>query len=216
MYFLPTLTTIVRKESWTGNKSPTAARAEALDVFTSGRHDQLIINNNWAFLTNRLSEIGMFSKYIRHTPEVQPYYGFEILKNSFYALIPRAFWSQKPATENTSMERVYRAGVVNRLSTVSAKTRTTTDGYLSAGMPGVFITMIIYGIIAQWLCNKAEELFGNYELGCIVIFNGIFQPLWRGNNWEFILNNIVYGYILMLLIFYAFRYLKFIHIPKPC
>ena len=108
------------------------------------------------------------------------------------------------------MERVYKAGIVNRLSPVSAKTRTVIDGYLSAGLTGVFLSMFLYGMIAQWLCNKAEELFGGYELGCMIIFNGIFQPLWRGNNWEFIINNMVYGFLLMLLLFYLLRHLKII------
>ena len=216
LYFLPTLTIMIRKESWSGNKSPQAARAEAIDLLASGRQEQLIVNNNWAFLTQRFSEIGMFSKYIKHTPEKQPYYGFQILTNSMYALIPRALWKAKPATEQTSMERVYRAGVVNRLSPVSAKTRTVIDGYLSAGLIGVFISMMVYGMVAQWLCNKAEELFGGYELGCMVIFNGIFQPLWRGNNWEFILNNMVYGFLLLLLIFYMFKHFKLLHPHQSC
>ncbi len=214
LYFLPTLTMMIRKESWNGNKTPQVARAEAIDLFASGRQEQLILNNNWDFLTHRFSEISMFSKYIDQTPEKHPYYGIEILKNSLYALIPRALWAGKPATEKTSMERVYRAGVVNRLSPVSAKTRTVIDGYLSAGLTGVFLTMLIYGMITQWLCHKAEELFGSYELGCMVIFNGIFQPLWRGNNWEFILNNMVYGFLLLLLLFYAFKHFKLLHAQK--
>jgi hypothetical protein len=212
LYILPTLTTIVRKESWTGNKSPQLARAEAFDMFANGRQEAEIKNNNWAFLTNRLSEIAMFCQYIKSTPQHQPFYGLEILKNSLFSLIPRAIWSKKPNTEKLSMERVYRAGVANRLSRVSAKTRTVIDGYLSAGLFGVFLSMLFYGIAAQWLCNKAEQLFGGYELGCMVIFNGIFQPLWRGNNWEYIINNMVYGFILMLLIFYALKHLKILNI----
>jgi hypothetical protein len=212
MYILPTLTTVVRKESWTGNKSPQAARAEAYEMFASGRNEDLIINNNWEFLTRRLSEINMFCQYLKETPAHQPFYGSEILKNALYALIPRAIWTQKPNTEKLSMERVYKAGVVNRLSPVSAKTRTVVDGYLSAGLTGVFLSMLFYGMISQWLCTKAEELFGGYELGCMIIFNGIFQPLWRGNNWEFIINNIVYGFILMMLLFYVLKYFKVIKI----
>ena len=214
MYILPTLTTVIRKKSWTGNKSPQEARAEAYEVFASGRNEELITNNNWTFLTKRLSEIAMFCQYLKHTPKQQPYYGIEILKNAGYALIPRVLWIQKPNTEKLSMERVYKAGVVHRLSPVSAKTRTVIDGYLSAGLPGVFISMLLYGLIAQWLCNKAEELFGGYELGCMIIFNGIFQPLWRGNNWEFIINNMVYGLILMLLLFYVMKHFKIIKIQK--
>uniref|UniRef100_UPI003D7F68F1 exosortase Y-associated Wzy-like protein n=1 Tax=Pedobacter sp. TaxID=1411316 RepID=UPI003D7F68F1 len=138
LYILPTLTTIVRKESWIGNKSPQTARAEAYELLASGEKEVLIRNNNWAFLTNRFSEIGMFCQYVKHTPAQQPYYRLQILENSMQSLIPRALWDEKPFTEKTAMERVYTAGVVSRLSTVSAKTRTIIDGYLSAGLLGVF------------------------------------------------------------------------------
>ena len=136
----------------------------------------------------------------------------QILDNSFLALIPRAVWTDKPNTEKTSMERVYKAGVINRASNTSAKTRPVIDGYLSAGLVGVFVTMLIYGMIAQSLSNTAERLFGGYSLGCTVIFNSIFQPLWRGNNWEFLLNNLVYGYLIMIFLFYL---LQFINVLKP-
>lgn len=205
LYVLPTLTTIIRNESWNGNKTSETARMEAYDTIIGGRNQQLILNNNWEFLTNRLSEINMFSQYLKYTPTQQPYYGLEILNNAMLALIPRALWSEKPMTEKVAMERVYQSRVINRLSTVSAKTRPVIDGYLSAGSMGVLASMLIYGILVQWLCNKAQALFGGYELGCIVIFNGLFQQLWRGNNWEFLINNLVYGFILMLILFHALK-----------
>ena len=103
------------------------------------------------------------------------------------------------------MERVYEAGVASRISSVSAKTRPVVDGYVSAGFIGVFIAIFLYGWITQWLCNKAEEWFGGYELGCIVMFNAIFQQLWRGNNFEFLLNNIFYGFIAMYVIYWILK-----------
>jgi hypothetical protein len=103
------------------------------------------------------------------------------------------------------MKRVYEAGVANRSSTVSAKTRPVVDGYVSAGFVGVWISIFLYGWITQWLSNKAEEWFGGYELGCIVMFNAIFQNLWRGNNFEFLLNNIFYGYLSMFIIFWVLK-----------
>jgi hypothetical protein len=48
----------------------------------------------------------------------------------------------------------------------------------------------------------------------MIIFNGIFQPLWRGNNWEFIINNMVFGFILMLLLFYAMKHFKILKIQN--
>jgi hypothetical protein len=212
LYILPTLTTIIRLKSWNGNITSKTARAEAYDTLTEDRHEQLILQNNWEFLTNRLSEINMFCQYVKYTPSQQPFYGTDILNNAMLALIPRVLWSEKPNTEKVAMERVYKSRVVNRLSTVSAKTRPVFDGYLSGGTKGVLLSMLIYGILIQWLCNKAEALFGGYELGCVVLFNSLFQQFWRGNNWEFLINNLVYGFILMLIIFYA---LKFTHLLKP-
>jgi len=68
--------------------------------------------------------------------------------------------------------------------------------------------MLIYGILTQSICNKAEKLFGGYDLGCIVIFNSLFQSLWRGNTFEFLLNNILYSYILMMIIHWILRRTK--------
>ncbi|WP_432707983.1 exosortase Y-associated Wzy-like protein [Pedobacter sp.] len=208
LYSLPTLTTIIRTESWNGNKSKEAARIEAYETLTGGSNQDQILHNNWEFLTNRLSEISMFSQYVKYTPAHQPYYGTAIINNAMLALIPRSLWRQKPNTEKVAMERVYKSRVVNRLSTVSAKTRPVFDGYLSVGPIGVLLSMIVYGMLTQWLCNKSEALFGGYELGCVVVFNSLFQQLWRGNNWEFLINNLVYGFILMLIMFYTLKFMN--------
>ena len=103
------------------------------------------------------------------------------------------------------MERVYNAGVVSKNSSASAKTRPVVDAYLSAGTIGVLISLFIYGLTTQWLCNKAESLFGGYQVGCIIVFNGLFQGLWRGNNLEFLLSSIFWSYILMFLVYLLFK-----------
>ncbi len=204
LYILPTFASIIRSESWSGHKSASAAREQALDALLTNEAP-VIDETNWGFLTNRLSEINMFTTFVKHIPEERDYYGLEIFRNSLLAVIPRAFWPNKFITENVSMERVYEAGVAYQASTVSAKTRPVVDGYVSAGLIGVFISIFCYGWITQWLCNKAEEWFGGYELGCIVMFNAIFQNLWRGNNFEFLINNIFYGYLAMYAIFWILK-----------
>ena len=207
-YILPTFTTIIRLQSWIEKKPIEQARSQAyLSLLDQDNQDEITFNN-WKFLTDRSSEIGMFGKFVKHVPDYRPYYGWEILENSIIALIPRAFWQDKPITEKVAMQRVYDAGVVNPASVISAKSRPVVDGYLMAGAPGVYISILIYGLLTQWLCNNAERLFGGYEMGCIIIFNGLFQQLWRGNNFEFLLNNIVYGYILMTLIFFLLKQFK--------
>lgn len=204
IYILPTYASIIRNQSWSGQKSAAEARQEAINALLSNEAP-IIQENNWTFLTNRFSEISMFATFVKHIPKERDYYGIEIFKNSLLAIIPRAFWPGKFVTETISMQRVYEAGVVYSGSNVSAKTRPVVDGYVSAGLIGVFIAIFFYGWITQWLCNKAEEWFGGYELGCIVIFNAIFQNLWRGNNFEFLLNNIFYGYLAMYAIFWILK-----------
>lgn len=147
----------------------------------------------------------MFTKYVSYVPEFHNYYGLQIIGDSFLALLPRIFWSEKPSTELVSMQRVYDAGIVDRSSSISAKTRPVVDGYLMYGNIGVFLSMLLYGILTQVICNKAENLFGGYDMGCVVMFNSLFQQLWRGNNFEFLLNNVFYAFLLMYLIYGIMR-----------
>lgn len=200
LYVLPTFTLIVRQQAWTGLRSKEDARTLAFQTFFDEDSESLIQENNWQFLTTRLSEIKMFCQFVAKTPREQSYNG-EILQNALYALIPRAFWPEKPNTETVAMERVYTYHVVHRASAASAKTRPIVDAYLTGGSLAIFISLFFYGFIAQQLCNSAERLFAGYQFGCVIVFNGIFQQLWRGNTFEFLLNNILYGYILMRLIF---------------
>lgn len=204
IYILPTFAAIIRSESWSGQKTAAEARQHAFDAILANE-ETVIDETNWGFLTERISEISMFTSFVKHVPNERDYYGLEIVENSILAVIPRFIWKNKFVTETVSMQRVYDAGVANRSSIVSAKTRPVVDGYLSAGFIGVFISMYLYGWITQWLNNKAEEWFGGYELGCIVMFNAIFQNLWRGNNFEFLLNNIFYGFIAMYAIYWILK-----------
>ena len=204
-HILPTFTTVIRTQSWLAGKSIETARENAYQTFFDDTKDTQISKNNHEFLTYRLSEIGMFRQYINKVPEQRHYYGLQIFRNAFYSLIPRGLWPDKPSTEVIAMERVYDCGVVSRSSSVSAKTRPVVDGYLSAGTLGVFLYLLSYGLTTQHICNKAEQLFGGYKMGCMIMFNSIFQPLWRGNTLEFLLNNVLYGYLLLYVIYLILR-----------
>ncbi|PWS26384.1 hypothetical protein DHW03_16515 [Pedobacter yonginense] len=206
LYFLPTYNNTVR-QSWNGEISAEEAQSQAFETLNVNNEEE-IEDTNWGFLTGRLSEIGMFTRFIDFVPEHHDFYGWQIINDSFEALIPRAIWPEKPNMETVSMQRVYDAGVAYKMSSVSAKTRPVVDAYLSFGIPGVFFCMLIYGLITQYLCNVAEKMFGGYELGCVIIFNSIFQTLWRGNNFEFMINNIFYGFLIMWGLFYLLKTLK--------
>jgi hypothetical protein len=197
--FLPVYNRIFRQNAWSGNTNAQEASQIALDA-TLSSDDYNDDESNWGFLTTRLSEIDMFTKFTQSTPKQVNYYGINILKQSGIALIPRIFWPLKPSTEELIMERVYNAGVVNRASRVSAKPAFIVDAYLSGGALGIFIFLFAYGAIAQLIAQKAEQLFGGYILGTALIFSGLFQIMWRGTSFEFIINTVFWSYITMLVI----------------
>lgn len=205
LYVLPTYANVIRQQSWSGEKTAEEARTQAFETIFQENNEEQIVETNWGFLTGRFSEIGMFTQFVAHVPQKKDYYGWEIIENAALALVPRIIYPEKPITEVMAMERVYEANVVDRGSIVSAKTRPVVDAYLSFGYWGVFFFLFALGYIIQFFCNTAERWFGGYEFGCIVMFNGCFQVLWRGNNFEFMLNNMLYGFITMWLIFVVLR-----------
>ncbi|WP_316817941.1 exosortase Y-associated Wzy-like protein [Pedobacter nyackensis] len=201
-FLLPTYNRIFREQAWSGGLSVTQAGQLAL----SATFDEENTDNNLAFFTNRLSEISMFTKYVQSTPNNVDHYGFDLVHQSLQSIIPRVFWPSKPNTEQLVMERVYKAGVINEASKVSAKPAFVVDAYLSGGIPGIFICLFSYGAMCQLISNKAEELFGGYTLGIALIFTGLFQIFWRGQSFEFLINSVFWSYISMYLIFWTLRF----------
>jgi hypothetical protein len=205
---LPTYNRIFREQAWSADVAADQAGVFAL----AATLDQDDPDNNWSFFTYRLSEIDMFTKYVKATPTHIDYYGFDLVQQSLLSMIPRALWPSKPNTEQLVMERVYKAGVIHRGSKASAKPAFIVDAYLSGGAVGIFVCLFIYGAVCQLIANKAETLFGGYILGTALLFTGLFQIFWRGQSFEFLINSVFWSYISMLLIFNAFR---FTQILKP-
>lgn len=200
-FILPTFINNFRQLASSGYTAM-EARDQSIDVLLED--EDLVTNlqdDNWAFLTMRLSEMDMFIKYTNSTPYYVPYYHFTLVQQAFKTLIPRALWSAKPDMEMQVMERVYKSGVIQRGMSVSAKPAFIVDCYLSAGMLGIFIGLFLYGYIAQWIANKAEEYFAGYFLGTAVMFAGLFQIFWRGNSLEFMFNAIFWSFITMYIIY---------------
>jgi hypothetical protein len=197
--FLPTYNRIFRQNAWSGDTNADEARQLALDATLNDDSSEQD-DSNWDFQVFRLSEIDMFIKFVQSTPKKVDYYGFNLVKQSGIAIVPRVFWPSKPNTEDLIMERVYEAGVVNRASNVSAKPAFIVDAYLSGGAFGIFLCLFIYGAIAQLIAINAERLFGGYILGTALIFSGLFQIMWRGLSFEFLINSVFWSYITMLVI----------------
>lgn len=197
---LPTYNRVFRQSNWSEGTSSDEASKLALKAVMDGSGD-----SNWEFFVFRLSEIEMFTLFVRSTPDKIGYYGLTLLKQSFMAIIPRAAWPSKPSTEDMIMERVYDANVIYRGAEVSAKPAFVVDAYLSGGIFGIFVSLFIYGAAAQLISLKAEQLFGGYTLGSALIFTGLFQILWRGLSFEFLINSVFWSYVTMLIIFKIFR-----------
>lgn len=193
---LPTYASVFRASAWTGGQNSEDARNEALDAALN--KSSVADETTWAFLVNRLSEIQMFTQFVQSTPKQIDFYGFNLVNQSFIAVIPRVFWPGKPSTEELVMQRVYDAGVVNPHSSVSAKPAFIVDAYLSGGAWGIFLCLFVYGAAVQLISLKAEALFGGYDLGVALVFSGLFQIFWRGLSFEFILNNVIWSYVTML------------------
>lgn len=205
--WLPTYNRIFREQAWLAGLSVKQAGQLAF----SATFDEENTNNNWSFFTNRLSEIHMFTGYVQSTPQQVDYYGLQLIQQSLLAIVPRVAWPSKPISEALVMERVYRAGVIDEQSKVSAKPAFIVDAYLSAGVPGIFICLFSYGALIQFIANKAETLFGGYPLGLALIFTGLFQVFWRGQSCEFLINSVFWSYISMYLIFFILRFTQILN-----
>lgn len=199
---LPAYVGSFRQNVWSGQESSDDASQVALNA---ALNEDAQGETNWDFLVFRLSEIDMFTRYIKSTPGYVDYYKLQLLEQSAIAIVPRIFWPSKPITEDLVMQRVYNAGVVNRGSNVSAKPAYIVDAYLSYGAIGIVIFLFIYGAAAQLISMKAERLFGGYILGTALIFSGLFQIFWRGLSFEFIVNSVFWSYITMLIVFKILR-----------
>ncbi|RYG54370.1 MAG: hypothetical protein EOO01_01740 [Chitinophagaceae bacterium] len=209
---LPTYVNTFRKQLSTGDADE--AKQEALKQVQESFSGDQLAETNWDFLTGRISEIGMFTKYKESTDTRGTYYGFQIVGQAGIALIPRVLWPSKPITEDVAMVRVLENGIVSDDVMVSAKPQYIVDGYLSGGLAGIWIALFFYGAMAQFFDNMCEKLFGGYFFGTAFVCTGIFGFLWRGNCFEFIFNNMLYGFLTLFLLFIAFKQLKIIE-RKP-
>ena len=206
---LPTYANIFRSLSWEGGDDAEAAAAVAVDEIQSGRAD--LGANNWAFLTGRISEIGLFTRYLYAFESAQssgesPFYGTAIAKQSVYSLVPRALWPSKPSTERLVMQRVYDAGVVSRSSNVSAKPQYVIDGYMSGGYIGVLLAGLVFGVLASLGSRLSERWFGGYFWGSGLIYTSMFAVLWKGNTFEFFFNTVMWSFILLVPLFWMGRW----------
>jgi hypothetical protein len=207
---LPTYVNTFRAQRAGGDVDAEAAKAEALQRVREQMNGEGLAETNWLFLTGRFSEIGMFARYKESMEGNGSFYGTEILGQSMVALVPRVVWKEKPLTEALVMKRVIENGIVSEYANVSAKPQYIVDAYLSFGVVGIWVFLFLYGSLAQLVSNRAEKLFGGYLFGVAFIYTGMMGFLWRGNCFEFVFNQILYGYLALLALFFILNKLNII------
>ena len=195
---LPPISNQIREETWSKDGDQFASTWNAVAKVAQKPAYQLI-EESWVFLAGRLSEQGLFVRYLKSVPEQRPFYGDQIIRQAITTPVPRLIWPSKENTERLVHRRVVENGVVSETSKVSAKPQYVVDGYLSFGGIGVFVSALIYGIVTQLCSALCESRLGGYLFGG-VMFNGLFALLWRGNCWEFTFNNLVWSIITAFLI----------------
>jgi len=193
LIFLPILSSVIRKETWGQGRDRWETLALALENVRAISPAELAESNR-AFLTQRLSEIGMFVGYIDSVEGGTPREGSSILMQTLLSPVPRILWKDKPDLEVLVMQRTYSHGVVSENSSVSAKPHPVVDGYLLGGGLGICLTFTFIGIVASLAYSFCESNFGGLFLGG-VFFNGLFSMLWRGNSFEFMFASFFWGMI---------------------
>lgn len=207
--YIPYYNGIYRNLAWSQGIDPVEANSIAQEETLLATSEELR-GASWAMFSNRLSEVGMFIKFIETVPTNIPFYGFQILEQSTYALIPRIFWKDKPDMEVLIMQRAYSSGVVEEYSIVSAKPAFIADSYLSGDWIMIIIMHILLGAANIFISIKAESWFGGYLLGSGVVYNGLFQIVWLGNSFEFLINAMFWSFIIMFVLFRLFKYLGYL------
>jgi hypothetical protein len=199
LVLLPAYNGLFRQLNWSGQVSAQQAAEVALDRTLEGEVN--LARQNWAFLTNRFSEIGLFVEYLDDVPEHRPYYGLQLAQNGMMGIVPSVIWPGKPSLERLAMERAYENGVASRSSNVSAKPQFVVDAYLSFGALGVLLWCFLFGALASLASRLAERWFGGYLLGSGLVYTALFRIFWRGAAFEFFFNPIFWSFMVMGALF---------------
>ena len=192
---LPAYNATFRQLNWDQGVAAEDAAQEAFERIETGQID--LGDTAWEFLTGRFTIVNNRVRYIEHTPEHHPYYGFSIVKQGVQSIIPRVVWPEKPVTERLAMQRVYENGVVVRSSSASAKPSVIADGYLSAGALGVFLACFALGSVAGVASRLAERWFGGYGIGGQVVYVGLFAGTLLTASFEYLMNALFWSFVLM-------------------
>ncbi|WP_118828446.1 exosortase Y-associated Wzy-like protein [Salinibacter ruber] len=195
---LPAYNSAFRNLNWRGEVSAQEAAQTAIKRVQEGEID--VGEVSWRFLTNRLTTVNLFANYIEHVPRDRPYYGFEIVEQGIYAIVPGVLWPNKPNSEELAMQRAYESDAVQPYSGVSAKPKFIVDAYLSGGALGILFGFWVIGWAAGMTSSYVERWLGGYEIGGRVFYTALFTGAWLTPSFEFLFNTIFWSGVLAVMI----------------
>jgi len=205
LYYYPTLNNNYRQLAWDQGVDQYEAFSEVTK--TESIKELSIKENNWWFLSHRLSEISMGIAYFDYIPKQRDFYGFEILIDGIKLLIPRVVNPDKGSPDVTAMKRATDSGAVslNENDYTSAKPQTLYDAYMSGGIFGVIITFFLFGWLTIKISIWCEKLFGGYQFGSILIFQSFYSIFNKGGCFENLIGSLFWSTILVYLLFLFMR-----------
>lgn len=204
-YYYPSLNSTYRVLTWDQGIDQYDAASEVI----SEEHIKTlsIQENNWDFLTTRLSEVSMAVSYFDYVPEKRDYYGLDIVYDGLKLLAPRILFPDKGSPDISAMKRATDAGAIqlNVNDYTSAKPQTLPDAYMSGGLIGVVITFFLFGWLTTRLSLWCEKAFGGYEFGSIMVFQSFFSAFNKGGCFENLIGSLFWSIILVYILFLFMR-----------
>jgi hypothetical protein len=199
-YYYPSINGTYRKLTWDEGMDNYDAASEVLKE--DNVKNLTIAENNWGFLTTRLSEVSMAVSYFDYVPENRDYYGLDIVYDGIKLLAPRILFPDKGSPDISAMKRATDAGAIslNEKDYTSAKPQTLPDAYMSGGLFGIIITFFLFGWLTTKISLWCENLFGGYEFGSILIFQSFFSLFNKGGCFENLIGGLFWSLILIVLL----------------
>lgn len=196
-YYYPTLNGTYRQLAWDEGVDSYDAATEVLKEENIAKLS--IKENNWAFLTTRLTEVSMAVSYFDYVPEKRDYYGLDIVYDGLKLLAPRILFPDKGSPDISAMKRATDAGAItlNENDYTSAKPQTLPDAYMSGGLIGVIITFFLFGWLTTKISLWCESSFGGYEFGSILVFQSFFSLFGKGGCFENLIGSLFWSLILV-------------------
>jgi hypothetical protein len=122
-------------------------------------------------IEDRLNQSALVGAAVIHLQETQDYAHGETIYDAMLALIPRAFWPDKPITAGSGNLVTRFTGIAfDSTGNTSVGIGAVMECYVNFGTAGVICGFLLLGIIVTTLDILATERLANFDLNGFVLF----------------------------------------------